>query len=89
LTQRHKGAKTQRFLQTKLLIFERYFQPFELIEQIYPFELIIDKKTRMHKDFLQTKVLIFERYFQPFELIEHIEPFELFFDTKAQRFFTN
>ena len=76
MTQRHKGAKTQRFLQTKVLIFERYFQPFELIEQIEPFELIVDTKTRRHKDFLQTKVLIFERYFQPFEHIELIEPFE-------------
>jgi hypothetical protein len=59
-----------------VLIFERYFQPFELIEQIEPFELIIDKKTRRHKDILPTKLLIFERYFQPFEHIELIEPFE-------------
>jgi hypothetical protein len=59
-----------------VLIFERYFQPFELIEQIETFELIIDKKTRRQKDFLQTKVIIFERYFQPLEPLELIEPFE-------------
>ncbi len=34
LTRRHKGTKAQRFLQTKVLMYERYFQPFELYKPL-------------------------------------------------------
>jgi len=43
---KHVGSKTRRhedtkfFYKTKLLIFGKYFQPFELIEHIEPFEQI-------------------------------------------------
>jgi hypothetical protein len=38
-TRRHKGAKTRSFFyKTKMLKIEKYFQPFERIELIEPFE---------------------------------------------------
>jgi hypothetical protein len=53
------------------------FQPFELIEQIEPFELFLTQRPKDTKFLNRTKLLINEKCFQRFEPFELIEPFEL------------